>query len=135
MSRDVRPPVRQPGTPATRPIEAATLIIHRGTGANIEVLMGERHQKHRFMPHNWVLVGFEGYTRIGEASMRMVSDPLAFQKHFVPESRDVIVHTSVVNPGQKETIHFNAPTAAGDYPFLCTYPGHWQLMRGTMIVY
>jgi 8-oxo-dGTP pyrophosphatase MutT (NUDIX family) len=51
------PPVRAPGTPATRPKEAATLIIHRGKGANIEVLMGERHRKHRFMPHNWVFPG------------------------------------------------------------------------------
>ena len=58
MSRAVRPPlVRAPGTPAVRPKEAATLIIHRGDGASIEVLMGERHRKHRFMPHNWVFPG------------------------------------------------------------------------------
>ena len=58
MSRAVPPPaVRAPGTPAVRPAEAATLIIHRGAGAGIEVLMGERHRKHRFMPHRWVFPG------------------------------------------------------------------------------
>ncbi len=58
MSRAVRPPpVRAPGTPAVRPKEAATLIIHRSDGAGIEVLMGERHRKHRFMPHHWVFPG------------------------------------------------------------------------------
>ncbi len=58
MSRSVpSPPVRAPGTPAVRPKEAATLIIHRGNGAGIEVLMGERHRKHRFMPHHWVFPG------------------------------------------------------------------------------
>ena len=58
MSRTVRQqPNRAPGTPAVRPKEAATLIIHRGNGAGIKVLMGERHQKHRFMPQNWVFPG------------------------------------------------------------------------------
>ena len=58
MSRAVRPqPVRASCTPAVRPKEAATLIIHRGDGADIEVLMGERHRKHRFLPHNWVFPG------------------------------------------------------------------------------
>ncbi len=56
MSRAVAaPPVRASGTPAVRPAEAATLIIHRGAG--IEVLMGERHRRHRFMPHRWVFPG------------------------------------------------------------------------------
>ncbi len=58
MSRAVRPPpVRAPGTPAVRPKEAATLIIHRDDSTGIEVLMGERHRKHRFMPRSWVFPG------------------------------------------------------------------------------
>lgn len=58
MSRAAsQPAVRASATAASRPKEAATLIIHRGNGANIEVLMGERHRKHRFMPDNWVFPG------------------------------------------------------------------------------
>ncbi len=58
MSRAVPPPpVRAPGMPAVRPKEAATLIIHRRDGAGIEVLMGERHGLHRFMPQRWVFPG------------------------------------------------------------------------------
>ena len=58
MSRPLRqPPVRTPGTPAVRPKEAATLIVHRGRDADIEVLMGERHRMHRFMPYHWVFPG------------------------------------------------------------------------------
>ena len=58
MSRAVPPPpVRAPDTSAVRPKEAATLIIHRRAGAGIEVLMGERHRKLRFMPHRWVFPG------------------------------------------------------------------------------
>ena len=51
------PPVREPGTPAVRPKEAATLIIYRRDGGGIEVLMGERHGRHRFMPQRWVFPG------------------------------------------------------------------------------
>lgn len=56
--RKHRDPVRAPGTPAVRPRDAATLIIYRvnGTGA-VEVLMGERHRKHRFLPQRYVFPG------------------------------------------------------------------------------
>ncbi len=51
-------PVRAPGTPAARPRDAATLIIYRRRlGAVPEILMGERHAAHRFMPHRYVFPG------------------------------------------------------------------------------
>ncbi len=46
----------------------------------------------------------------------------------------VIAHTKLVDPGQSETIVFRAPAKAGNYAFLCTYPGHSASMRGTFIV-
>ena len=128
----------QEGAPG-RPVTLKAITGLKYDQPFIKVKAGERVsltlENTDVMPHNWVLVGFEGYTRVGEASVRMLNDPLAFQKQFVPASRDVIVHTPVVNPNESVTIHFNAPTAAGEYPYLCTYPGHWQLMRGTLIVY
>ncbi len=42
---------------AVRPRDAATLILHRRAGGEIEVLMGRRHEGHRFMPGNWVFPG------------------------------------------------------------------------------
>jgi putative heme-binding domain-containing protein len=29
---------------------------------------------------------------------------------------------------------FNAPSEEGDYPFVCTFPGHWLRMSGTLVV-
>lgn len=49
--------VRPPGTPALRPRDAATLILYRKSAAGIEVVMGERHGKHKFMPNQWVFPG------------------------------------------------------------------------------
>ena len=59
MSRPTPPPpVRAPGTQAVRPSDAATLIIYRrAAAADIEVLMGERHAAHRFMPSRYVFPG------------------------------------------------------------------------------
>ncbi|MBM3485903.1 MAG: NUDIX hydrolase [Alphaproteobacteria bacterium] len=50
-------PVRPPGTRAVKPRDAATLIIYRRVGATTEVLMGERHVKHRFLPQRYVFPG------------------------------------------------------------------------------
>lgn len=51
-----------------------------------------------------------------------------------PDSRAAIVtHTPLLGPGESATIKFT-PTAAGDYPFLCTFPGHCSEMNGTITV-
>ncbi|MGE0745374.1 MAG: NUDIX hydrolase [Rhodospirillales bacterium] len=54
---DPRQPVREPGTRAVRPKDAATLIVYRRQGGVVEVLMGERHSKHRFLPQRYVFPG------------------------------------------------------------------------------
>ncbi|NKB21866.1 MAG: NUDIX hydrolase [Alphaproteobacteria bacterium] len=50
-------PVRESGTKAPRPKDAATLIIFRLAGKNVEVLMGQRHRKHKFLPQRYVFPG------------------------------------------------------------------------------
>ncbi len=56
-SRPAPPSVRAPGEPLARPRDAATLIIYRGDAGALEVLMGERHARHRFMPNRHVFPG------------------------------------------------------------------------------
>ena len=51
------PPVRAPGEPLARPRDAATLIIYRENAGVLEMLMGERHARHRFMPNRYVFPG------------------------------------------------------------------------------
>ena len=46
----------------------------------------------------------------------------------------MIVATKLLQPGQNETITFKAPTEPGDYPFLCTFPGHATMMKGVLTV-
>lgn len=50
------------------------------------------------------------------------------------ETKDkIIAHTKLIGGGESDTITFTAP-AAGTYPFLCTFPGHFGLMQGTLTV-
>ena len=47
---------------------------------------------------------------------------------------DVIAHTKLLGPGESETISFTAPEKSGDYQYVCTFPGHFAMMRGVMEV-
>ena len=51
------PPTRESGAPLVRPRDAATLIVYRRRRGRIEVLVGERHQRHRFLPQRYVFPG------------------------------------------------------------------------------
>ena len=46
----------------------------------------------------------------------------------------VLAHTKLLGGGETDTVEFSAPAQAGEYPFLCTFPGHVALMRGKLIV-
>jgi len=43
----------------------------------------------------------------------------------------VIVHTKLLGPGESDTIKFTAPPA-GEYPYMCTFPGHFAVMNGIL---
>jgi len=86
------------------------------------------------MPHN-LLIGAPGsLVEIGLAAEKMVTDPDAVEKNFVPSSAKVLHAMRMVQPRESVRLTFVAPTAVGEYPYVCTFPGHWRLMYGTMHV-
>ena len=68
------------------------------------------------------------------AAMALAADPQGMAKGFIPESEDILQHTNLIQPTQSETIEFAAPADPGEYPYLCTFPGHGVLMNGIMTV-
>jgi azurin len=86
------------------------------------------------VPHNWVLIKPGTLERVGDLANKIVADPEAAVRHFVPVSDDILAYTDVVGPQESFTIHFRAPAEKGRYPFLCTFPGHWMVMNGQLIV-
>ena len=86
------------------------------------------------VPHNWALVKPGTLERVGGLANQLISDPEAAVRHYIPQSADVLAHTDVVGPKAEFTIYFLAPENPGRYPYLCTFPGHWRIMNGEMIV-
>ena len=69
---------------------------------------------------------------MGEAALRLGLDGAKLS--YVPPSDDVLYHTALLEPRKSESIYFVAPDAPGEYPFVCTFPGHYVTMQGTMRV-
>lgn len=86
------------------------------------------------VPHNWMLGKPDQLKKLGELCNQMIAAPDGLARHYVPDSSDVLVWTDMVNPKQEFTIHFDAPKEPGDYPYLCTFPGHWMVMNGMLHV-
>lgn len=85
------------------------------------------------LPHN-IVVGQAGTKdRILALSMQIMTDPNGMAKGYIPEAPEVLAHTKLVNAGQTETIEFTV-AGAGDYPYMCTFPGHALMMNGVIKV-
>jgi azurin len=86
------------------------------------------------VPHNWMLAKPGTLQKIGNLANLMITDPQGLAKHYVPDSDDVLAYTDMTNPKGEFTIHITAPKETGDYPYLCTFPGHWMVMNGVLKV-
>jgi azurin len=87
-----------------------------------------------FMQHNLVVGQIGSLEKIGEAANKLAADPKGAQKNYVPEVPEVLFYTKLVNPQQTVSLKFTAPAKVGDYPYICTFPGHWSIMNGIMKV-
>jgi putative membrane-bound dehydrogenase-like protein len=86
------------------------------------------------MQHNVVLLRPGSVEEVGKLADAMLTDPLALSKSYVPTSPQVLASVPLVNPGETAELEFTAPAQAGRYPFVCTFPGHWRIMQGVLIV-
>lgn len=84
--------------------------------------------------HNLVIVKPGALEEVGMAGNEMAKDPKGLAKGFVPKSSKILHHTKLLGPDTAEVLRFKAPTTPGVYPYLCTFPGHWIIMKGEMIV-
>ncbi len=86
------------------------------------------------MPHNLVILKPGSLEKVGAAADALLSDPKAAERHYVPSMPEVLHSTKVINAGESTSIEFVIPNKPGDYPFVCTFPGHWRLMHGIIKV-
>ncbi|MEO8562237.1 MAG: PVC-type heme-binding CxxCH protein [bacterium] len=86
------------------------------------------------MQHNLVIMKPGTLDAVGTLADAMARTPDAAERNYIPPTPDVVASTKLVDPGQSFTLEFTAPRQTGDYPYACTFPGHWRLMQGTMKV-
>ncbi|MDA7618759.1 MAG: plastocyanin/azurin family copper-binding protein [Verrucomicrobiota bacterium] len=87
------------------------------------------------MQHNLLIIqGSEGITmKVAQKAWAMGAG--AVERQFIPEMEDVILHhTRVLDSGQQQDLRFTAPSEEGQYPYVCTLPGHAFSMKGMMVV-
>ncbi len=85
-------------------------------------------------PHNLLILKPGSRDKVIALANAMLTDPNAMAKDYIPESTDIIVHTKLIQPGQSGVVEFTVPDEAGEYPYLCTFPGHSILMNGILTV-
>ncbi len=84
-------------------------------------------------PHNIVIAKAGAKDQLLSLAMQMATAPDGMAKGFIPDSPEILFHTKLLQPNQSETLEFTAP-AAGEYPYMCTFPGHGAIMNGIMKV-
>jgi azurin len=83
------------------------------------------------MVHNVVILDTmddEVIDRVGQAALE------AGAPNYIPEDDAIMAYTEMADPGEMKSMTFTAPSEPGEYRFICTYPGHYGVMQGTMVV-
>jgi azurin len=81
------------------------------------------------LPHNWVLVKPGTEASVAAAGLKL-GDPAGYLD---VRDKDMLVHTPLAKPGETVEVTFTAPDA-GNYPYICTFPGHYMMMKGVLTV-
>jgi putative membrane-bound dehydrogenase-like protein len=108
----------------------ATAELNVQPGQLVEIVYTNADQAQ----HNFVLGAPGSLDQIGLAADALANSPGAAAQDFVPDVAQVLFKIRMLSAGQTTTFQFRAPAAPGDYPYLCTYPGHWRLMNGVLHV-
>ena len=83
------------------------------------------------MEHNVVILTSTDdavINRVGQAATG------AADSEYVPEDDAILAYTSMAKPGETVSMTFTAPSEPGEYRYICTFPGHYLSMQGTMRV-
>ncbi len=91
-------------------------------------------QNNDFMQHNLVITQKGEKDAVGKAADQMATDPNGLDKDYVPDLEEVLYYIPIVDPDKSFTLEFTAPEEPGNYPYICTFPGHWRIMQGNMKV-
>tara|TARA_Y100001968_G_C19442240_1_gene763210 strand:+ start:480 stop:3932 length:3453 start_codon:yes stop_codon:yes gene_type:complete len=82
-------------------------------------------------PHNLLIVKPGKADEVSNLAISLAEE--GPKKEWRPDTSLILWGSKMINQNEEDEIVFNAPDP-GIYPFICTYPGHSQMMRGIMKV-
>lgn len=97
-------------------------------GVEVELVIENRDA----MMHNLVITKPGKRLKVVMQAAELGLDAVAM--NFVSKSADVLWSVGVLKPGETKRLRFKAPATPGEYPYVCTYPGHGFVMFGSMVV-
>ncbi len=83
------------------------------------------------MGHNWVLAKTADFRSLAIAGQRAP----AADDYLPKDDARIIAHTKLVGGGESTTVTFATAKLqkGGDYTFFCSFPGHWNVMKGKLV--
>ncbi len=87
-----------------------------------------------FMQHNLLIIQPGSLERVGKAADEMAKSASGSEQQYIPNMSEVLFSTPLVDPESTYELTLKVPDTPGDYPFVCTFPGHWRIMNGVMTV-
>lgn len=101
--------------------------ITASPGQTVHVVL--ENDKPGTLAHNWVLV------KPGtEASVAAAGLKEGEKKGYFAPGPNVLAHSDMILPGSRCEVTFEAPKTPGTYPYICTFPGHYVVMKGVLTV-
>ena len=79
------------------------------------------------MKHNVVILNDE--SKVNEVGLQSINAP-----GYLPDHPAIIAATPMADAGAQSQVTFTAPSEPGNYVYICTFPGHYSMMKGVMIV-
>jgi azurin len=130
---------------ATTPVNQQDTILVVATGANmsemkfdvktIKVPAGKQltialknESTDATMPHNFAIIQAGTANDVGQSGLNFKDNA-----YIDPANKNVIAHSPLAQINETVYFTFSTPTA-GEYEFICSYPGHWGMMNGKFIV-
>jgi putative heme-binding domain-containing protein len=86
------------------------------------------------MPHNFVITQPGSLEEVGMLGEAQATQTGALERGYVPASDKILLASKLLNPRDSQVLRWTAPAKPGVYPYVCTYPGHWRRMYGSLYV-
>ena len=105
-------------------------VITAKAGTTIKIVLNNPD----FMQHNLVIIKKGTLEKVGAAADLLAQTGDGAKISYVPKVPEVLAATPLIDPNGKYTMTFKVPDVPGNYPYICTFPGHWRIMKGILKV-